>query len=150
MTASRRQAREWALQMLTAADLNPPESADALIAEHWQQLRSLEGADCGTAGERVRGGLRTFTEDRVRGVLETMPELDAELAALLVDWDLARLGTVERAVLRLGLWELRHSDVPVPVVINEAVDLVNWFSSPKSRSLVNGVLDRAAKKAKAD
>jgi N utilization substance protein B len=74
-----------------------------------------------------------------------MEEIDAELSALLDNWDLYRLGTVERAVLRLGVWELKSSDVPPAVVINEAVDLSNWFSTPKSRTLVNGVLDRYAK-----
>jgi transcription termination factor NusB len=45
----------------------------------------------------------------------------------------------------MGIWELKESDVPAAVAINEAVDLVNWFSTPKSRMLVNGVLDRYAK-----
>ena len=48
-------------------------------------------------------------------------------------------------VLRLGVWEMKNTDVPKPVVINEAIDLANWFSSPRSRTLVNGVLDRYAK-----
>jgi len=43
------------------------------------------------------------------------------------------------------VWEMKWSDVPKPVVINEAIDLVNWFSSPKSRTLVNGVLDKYGK-----
>ena len=45
----------------------------------------------------------------------------------------------------MGIWEMKWSDVPKPVVINEAIDLANWFSTPKSRSLVNGVLDKFAK-----
>ena len=60
-------------------------------------------------------------------------------------WTLDRLGTVERAVLRMGIWEMRSTDVPKPVVINECIDLANWFSGPKTRSIVNGVLDRFAK-----
>ena len=40
---------------------------------------------------------------------------------------------------------MKYSDVPKPVVINEAIDLSNWFSTPKSRALVNGVLDRFGK-----
>ena len=76
-----------------------------------------------------------------------MEEIDATLGRLLENWDVYRLGTVERAVLRMGVWEILHSDVPSPVVINEAVDLANWFSSPKSRAIVNGVLDKLAKSA---
>lgn len=64
---------------------------------------------------------------------------------LLENWDLYRLGTVERTVLRMGIWEIAYSEVPAPVAINEAIDLTNWFSSPKSRTLVNGVLDKYAK-----
>ena len=84
-------------------------------------------------------------EERVAGVLGSLKELDEILTPLLENWDLFRLGTVERMVLRMGIWEMKNSDVPKPVVINEAIDLANWFSSPKSRSLVNGVLDKFAK-----
>ena len=143
MTTSRRQAREWVVQMLVAADLNPPDDVRAFIDSHWLQLPTLE-EDEGGAG-KARGKLKEFAEERVIGVLAAQAELDALLTPMLENWDLYRLGTVERAVLRLGLWEMTHSDVPRPVVINEAVDIVNWFSSPKSRTLVNGILDRYAK-----
>ena len=79
------------------------------------------------------------------GVLNHLDEIDALLKPLLENWDITRLGTVERAVLRLGVWEMKWSEVPKPVVINEAIDLANWFSTPKSRPLVNGVLDKFAK-----
>ena len=143
MTTSRRQAREWVVQMLVAADLNPPDDVRAFIDSHWLQFPTLE-EDAGGAG-KARGTLKEFAEERVIGVLAAQAELDALLTPMLENWDLYRLGTVERAVLRLGLWEMTHSDVPKPVVINEAVDIVNWFSSPKSRTLVNGILDRYAK-----
>jgi N utilization substance protein B len=143
MTTSRRQAREWVVQMLCAADLNPPDDVRAFIDSHWLQFPTLEEEE-GGAG-KARGKLKLFAEERVTGVLGSLAEIDAILVPLLENWDLYRLGTVERAVLRLGLWEITYSDVPAPVVINEAVDIVNWFSSPKSRTLVNGILDRYAK-----
>jgi N utilization substance protein B len=89
--------------------------------------------------------MRLFTEERVKGVLADLNEIDDALSGLLDHWDVYRLGTVERAVLRLGLWEMRNSDVPTPVVINEAVDIANWFSSSKTRSIINGILDKVAK-----
>ena len=145
MTATRRQAREWAIQMLTAADLNPAEDIEVFITGFWAQRDSLDEEDGGT-GERVRGKLKAFAEDRVRGVLQNLAAIDAKLGPLLRDWDLYRLGTVERAVLRMGIWELDNcADIPKAVVINEAIDLANWFSTPKSRTFVNGVLDRYAK-----
>lgn len=145
MQVTRRQAREWAIQMLTAADINVSESADEIIAKFWSQLPTLDDEDGGTGGETPKGKMRDFVEERVHGVLDNVAQLDETLNALLEDWDLYRLGTIERAVLRLGLWELTNTDIPAGVVINEAVDLTNWFSSPKSRSLVNGILDKVAK-----
>lgn len=145
MTVTRRQAREWAIQMLTAADLNAGEPAEKIIEDFWDQLRTLEDEFGGTGGDVPKGKMREFVDSRVRGVLRDVAALDAELSAKLEDWDLYRLGTIERAVLRLGLWEIKNTDVPAGVVINEAVDLTNWFSSPKSRSLINGVLDKLAK-----
>ena len=143
MTATRRQAREWAIQMLTAADLNPPDDTAQFMLSFWEELASLDD-DEGRA--EARGKLKAFAEERVAGVLANMKEIDDILVAHLDNWDLYRLGTVERAVLRMGVWEMKWSDVPKPVVINEAIDLVNWFSSPKSRTIVNGVLDKLAKK----
>ena len=145
MATTRRRAREWVIQMLSAADLNPPENAEALLASFWEQLKTLDEEDGGDSQSLARGRLKAFAEERVVGVLGHLDEIDRRLASLLTDWDVDRLGTVERAVLRLGVWEMVFSDVPKPVVINEALDLANWFSTPKSRALVNGVLDRLAK-----
>ena len=139
MTATRRQAREWAIQMLTAADLNPPEDVPQFMLSFWEELASLDEEE-GRA--EAKGKLREFAEARVAGVLSNLREIDGILVQLLDNWDLYRLGTIERAVLRMGIWEMKWSDVPKPVVINEAIDLANWFSSPKSRTIVNAVLDK--------
>lgn len=135
MNATRRNAREWAIQMLTAADLNPTDDVAMMMRLFWEELADTKPAK----------SLRGFAEERVVGVLGSLREIDGILGPLLENWDLYRLGTVERAVLRMGIWELGNTDVPKPVVINEAIDLANWFSSPKSRILVNGVLDKYAK-----
>mgnify|MGYP004542254123 FL=1 len=143
MTATRRQAREWAIQMLTAADLNPPHDVEAFMASYWNQILDLDEEDGGP--QAARGKLKAFAEERVAGVLGSLKEIDEIISSRLVGWDLYRLGTIERAVLRLGIWEMKNTDVPKAVVINEAVDLANWFASPKTRTIVNGVLDRYAK-----
>ena len=143
MQVTRRTAREWAIQMLTAADLNPPDDVQTFMNAYWDQISDLDEKDGGPT--KAKGKLKAFAEERVAGVLGSLKELDEILTPLLDNWDLFRLGTVERMVLRMGIWEMKNSDVPKPVVINEAIDLANWFSSPKSRSLVNGVLDKFAK-----
>ena len=131
------------MQMLSAADLNPPDDVDAFIASFWDVLSSMDPED---GGFDAKGKMRAFAEERVRGVLSSTAEIDAKLQPLLDNWEIWRLGTVERSVLRLGIWEMDNTDVPRPVVINEAIDISNWFSSPRSRSIVNGVLDKYARR----
>lgn len=142
MTVTRRQAREWAIQMLSAADLNPPEDITTFLLDSWAQISTMEKYE---GGGKPNGTYKLFAEERVTGVLTHLEEIDAILVPLLENWDLYRLGTVERAVLRMGIFEIKYTDVPPPVVINESVDLANWFSTPKSRSIVNGVLDKFSK-----
>ena len=144
MQATRRLAREWAIQMLTATDLNPPEDIPSFIATYFEEIGSIEDED-GGFGKEPTGRYRKFAEERVVGVLGSLKEIDESLVPFLEHWDLYRLGTVERTVLRMAAWEMKFAAVPGPVAINEAVDLANWFSTPKSRTFVNGVLDRYAK-----
>jgi N utilization substance protein B len=141
MTATRRQAREWAIQILTAADLNPHDDVRSFVDDVWDEIATADSKN----GEPPGGKPKAFAEERVFGVLESTAKIDAVLSSLLDNWDIARLGTVERAVLRMGIWEMSVAGIPPPVVINEAIDLANWFSSPKSRPLINGVLDKYAK-----
>ena len=97
MQATRRQAREWAIQMLTAADLNPPENISEMMADFWENLADTKSP---------MPALKAFAEERVVGVLEKQETIDEVLAKLLEKWDIYRLGTVERAVLRMGIWEM--------------------------------------------
>ncbi len=151
MTVTRRQAREWAIQMLTSADLNPPLSEDGKILDDltafteafWEQVTSIDPEEGQVA--KIPNRYKVFAEERVAGVLHNLEEIDTILAPILSNWDLYRLGTVERAVLRMGVWEMKNTEVPRAVVINEAVDIVNWFSAPGARKIVNGVLDKYAK-----
>ena len=157
---SRRQAREWAVMMLCECDLNPPENLDAALAAFWEQQADVErerlaAQEFGvkrafeTKNERERAALdemKAFAEARVRGVLGERDALDAALAPLLRHWELYRLGTIERNVLRLGAWEIRHErEIPAPIVINEAVDLAKFYSETQSGKFVNAILDRFAK-----
>jgi N utilization substance protein B len=79
-------------------------------------------------------------------VLAHQDELDAALEPFLDHWQMYRLGTVDRNVLRLGAWELTYdSELPAPIAINEAVDLAKFFSDSQSGRFVNGVLDKYSK-----
>lgn len=85
-----------------------------------------------------------FIEELVAGVLTHQSELDAQLAPLAPEWPLEQIARIDRAVLRLGMYELRYSpSVPPKVVINEAVELAKAFGSDNSGKFVNGVLGTA-------
>ena len=85
-----------------------------------------------------------FTE-LVKGVPARLSELDAALAPC-VDRPLESVDPVERAILRVGAYELiAHPEIPYRVVINEAVELAKTFGAEQGHRYVNGVLDKAAR-----
>ena len=86
-----------------------------------------------------------YFAELVRGVPARLTELDAALAPC-VDRALESVDPVERAILRLGAYELiEHPEIPYRVVINEAVELAKTFGAEKGHRYVNGVLDKAAR-----
>lgn len=86
---------------------------------------------------------RAFVRDLVFGTLENEPESDAAIAPLLEGWTLDRLPTIDRIVLRMSVFELKHrKEVDPAVVVNEAVELAKKFSTEDSGRYVNGVLGR--------
>ncbi|MDR1076233.1 MAG: transcription antitermination factor NusB [Xanthomonadaceae bacterium] len=85
-----------------------------------------------------------YFEDLVRGVLQHRATLDEALAEYL-DRPVEEVDPIERAVLRLAAYELRHRiDVPYRVVLNEAIEIAKRFGSEHGHTYVNGVLDHAA------
>jgi N utilization substance protein B len=77
-------------------------------------------------------------------VCERGPALDELIADRAKNWRLSRMAAVDRNVLRLGTYELFHSDTPAAVVIDEAVELARRFGSDTSPAFVNGILDALA------
>ncbi len=90
-----------------------------------------------------------FARMLVAGVAARASELDALVGQHARNWRVERMAAVDRNVLRLGAFELRETDTPVPVVIDEAVDLARRFGSDTSPSFVNGVLDAIARELRA-
>ncbi|MEI7902333.1 MAG: transcription antitermination factor NusB [bacterium] len=160
--ATRRQGREWALQMLFQADLNPGLDVDAAIPKFWRQQwtcqmeaaeekeREVVSDSAKSVEDRVAPQkIRLFTENLVRGVLGHLPELDVKVQSYTQNWPLHRMGSVERNVLRLAFYEMIYcTDVPPAVVLNEAIDLAKYFSNADAGRFVNGVLDKLNKEIK--
>lgn len=87
----------------------------------------------------------SFVKRLVTGVLKHQADLDEKLQPLAPEWPLDQIARTDRAILRLGLYELTLSKdkVPYKVVINEAVELAKAFGSDNSGRFINGVLGTA-------
>jgi transcription antitermination protein NusB len=124
----RSQAREVAFQVLYQDDLNPrnnPAEGDRFIQ---RRLRAEEMA--------------TFARELVAGVRRNRAEIDAAIEGIAANWSLKRMAATDRNVLRLGAYELLHSDTPPKVAVDEAVELAKRFGSAQSSQFVNGILDK--------
>jgi N utilization substance protein B len=130
----RRRARAYALQVLFAHDFgSDEESAEA--------IRGLSGR----FDLEVDEGAKAFAAELVTRAGENGARLDELIASVSRNWRIDRMSRVDRNILRLGTCELMTApEVPVKVVINEAVELAKQFGSAESPAFVNGVLDRIA------
>ena len=127
---ARSRARRRALQAIYAWQLS--NTAINKVIEQFRNEQDMEVADL------------EYFEDLVRGVEANLGALDEALVAFL-DRDIALVDPIERAVLRIAAYELRHRpDVPYRVVINEAIETTKRFGSEHGHTYVNGVLDHAA------
>lgn len=87
----------------------------------------------------------TFVSTLVQGVLKEQADIDDKIQPIAPDWPLEQIARVDRAILRIGVYELLHQATIVPpkVAINEAVELAKAFGSDNSSKFVNGVLGTA-------
>ena len=94
---------------------------------------------------QVPAEFQTFARDLVAAATEKSAEIDELIVSASKNWRIDRMSRVDRNILRLGACELlAFRDVPVKVVINEAVELAKRFGTAESSAFVNGVLDRIA------
>lgn len=139
MTApgTRRTGRAYALQLLYARDGDVATDVTG-AAVSWADAFDLE----------VEPGAQEFARELVAAATERTAEIDELIASASKNWRIERMSRVDRNILRLGACELlAFKDVPVKVVINEAVELAKRFGTAESSAFVNGVLDRIASAA---
>ena len=169
--ATRREAREWALQLIFMLDFNSVANADleSLFGDFWKlqvqlflEKKAEDNPGSGDAApdpdspqEKFVGAdilapprLREFSESLARGVWENRNEIDDRIESYTNNgansWPVYRMGAVDRNVLRLAFFEMFYSEETPPVVcINEAIDLAKYFSNSNSGAFVNGILDHA-------
>ncbi|MGE8139102.1 transcription antitermination factor NusB [Bacillus sp. JNUCC-24] len=119
----RRTAREKALQTLFQIDVSNIDPKEAITHALDEQESD------------------PFFEELVFGVLEQKDKLDDMISQHLVNWKLDRIANVDRAILRVSVYEMVYQeDIPVSVSMNEAIELAKLFGDDKAPKFVNGVL----------
>jgi transcription antitermination protein NusB len=127
-TSRRTRARELAMQMLYQRDLNPDVSADTVRSMIAEEVREV--------------ALQQFAWDLFSGAMEWRSQIDRLIEEIAANWQLSRMAPTDRNILRLGVFELLHTDTPHRVVIDEAIEMAKRFGSTQSFQFVNGILDR--------
>ncbi len=85
-----------------------------------------------------------FINEIVYGVLDKREELDELANSNLNNWSIDRLGKTDQAILRMAIYEMKYTDTPNVVCINEAVELAKAYSDDKVKSMINATLDKIA------
>jgi N utilization substance protein B len=129
----RSKSREFAMQMLFQWDMSQ-QAPMKLEGNFW---KSAKGAD----------STRAFANRLLEGATAQVAVLDELITRLAANWKFERLSAIDRAILRLGIYELRFTDTPPKVVMNECVELAKKFSSEDAGAFVNGILDAVHKEA---
>jgi len=98
--------------------------------------------------DELLSGAKPFTRELAEGVEAFREDLDAEIDRHSRGWAVERLGALERSIMRVALYELRHPDeVPVEVAIDEAVSLAKEFCGAEAPGFVNGILGAVVREA---
>ena len=129
--ATRHQSRESVVSLLYAYDIGN-ESVDKFVDDILEE-------------KKIRNQQREFALGLYGGVMEHLTQIDEKLAEQLKEWDLTQIGMIERAILRLGAYELLFTSVDNAVAINEAIELAKELGNDTSPKFINGVLDAIKK-----
>ena len=133
---TRRRARERAVQFLFSIDFTNYDWREEL-EPFWEMNPS-------------KTGVKMYAEKLIAGVSDCQAELDAEIEPALDNWTLDRIGAVERASIRMALYEMRRCpDVPDSVAINEVIEVAKVYGTDESPRFINGVLERLRKSGEA-
>ncbi|MBU8907732.1 transcription antitermination factor NusB [Desertibacillus haloalkaliphilus] len=129
----RRLARQKAVQSLFQIDVSDTDWQEAIE----NTLEDNEEQDA-------------FITELVRGTLAHQKEIDQIITDHLENWTLERVGNVDRAIMRMAIYEMKYiEDIPMNVSLNEAIEQAKAFGGEESGRFVNGVLSKVAKAHKA-
>lgn len=135
--SARTKARKRALDILFSSDVRGDDLAVTLAAEAQR-----------AASEPAREASWLYAREIVDGIIDQRDDIDEQITTHSRDWKLERMPAVDRALLRIGVWEILFNDeVPTAVAIDEAVELAKEFSTDDSGAFVHGVLARVSRAA---
>ncbi|WP_054739202.1 transcription antitermination factor NusB [Cellulosilyticum ruminicola] len=137
---TRRSARELIMQMLYEGIFHEEQDFDRLYNEKMEMVKETE---------YVSKGLVQFIQDTYYGVLNHKEVIDAAIIESATNWSISRIAKVDLSILRLAIYELKYTDVPHKVAVNEAIEIAKLYSTEKSPKFINGVLGSVLKKAEA-
>lgn len=126
--ATRTQARESVVGLLFAYSLGNEQIAD-------YSSDMLED-------KKIRNKQKEFALNLFSGTMENLEQIDKEIAAHLTERGLDDIGMVEKAILRLAVYEIKYTDLDKPIVINEAIELAKRLAADNAPRFINGVLDK--------
>ncbi len=126
----RRESREAVFGMVYELEFNREYNLDE-IYENAISEREIEAND--------------YIKDTFYGVAQKLEEIDALIKEKSQGWNLERISRVSRAVMRLCIYEIKWTDTPYNIAINEALEIVKKYDDVKAKGFVNGVLNAIAK-----
>ncbi|MDQ1340003.1 MAG: transcription antitermination protein NusB [Campylobacterota bacterium] len=94
---------------------------------------------------KIKNKQKEFADNLVSGVMENLVKIDALINSRLKDWDYDRIGKVDKAILRLGTYEIAFTDTDKAVIINEALNMAKTLCADESPKFINGLLDKINK-----
>ncbi len=126
----RRKAREEALKILFEYD-STHDDIDEIMKCFWENLST-------TKDRKVR----EYTKELVKGVVNNLELIDKSIEKVSKNWNLQRMFRVDKNILRIAVYELMFKkETPVPVVIDEAVEIAKLYGTDTSPKFINGILD---------
>ncbi|GAA0350996.1 transcription antitermination factor NusB [Bacillus horti] len=142
----RRKAREFIIQALYQVDMVKCTWEEALE----QVIENMDDTDDQGEEKQTKSKIDTkslaFIKEVLEGITTNQSEIEKSVREALKNWSFERLALVDRAILRLGAYEIKYrDDIPQQVAINEAVELAKLYGSEESRKFINGVLSHVVK-----
>jgi N utilization substance protein B len=132
----RRKAREYVLQFLFQSDFRDKRHQKNNLKQFW-------------ADKECDPEIKEFATDLINGTLSLLDEIDSEIANAAEHWDIERIASVDKNILRFAVYEILYrKDIPLVVTINESIEIAKKYSTSESAAFINGILDKIAKKVK--